>query len=249
MNEKWRLSYWQQRYGRLPVMLISVACLAILLWASYRLGMWYGGVLQDKVAQQGQQLSQLYQRIERLEYQRHVNEVELDIEKAANSSLQQELTIAQDENFGLRRELAFYQKIMAPELEADGVVIDSFVLTPNIAERHFHFKLAVIQLERRRKLIEGRISIHLVGRSNGAVKSYDLLDLARISDADRKFAMRYFSLYEGDFFLPEDFVPERFDVKVSLPESAQRQLERRFYWRSVLQSVEPREGVTTHSNT
>lgn len=218
------------RYGVLLVIAIGVAGLV-----GYLGGHWHVLALKQEVAAQKRQIEQLYVRAETFDYQQHIATVELGIERAASKSLQQELLMAQDENFALRRELTFYQKIMAPEMEASGVVIDSLELQPNIAKGHYHFRLAVVQMERLRNLTKGTFSINLHGRKDDKPATFDLLALANIEDKDRQFSMRYFTVQAGDFVVPSDFLPERIEVEVTVSGSKQK-LTRSFYWSLLLQA-------------
>ncbi|MEX1221582.1 MAG: DUF6776 family protein [Idiomarina sp.] len=241
MKEKLNIVYWQQRWGKLPVTGVIVAFLLLLVWIGYGLGNWRVHYLEDQADHHQQRINTLYNEIERLEYQQHILRVELDIEKAANTSLQQEMAMAQDENFALRRDITFYQKIMAPELEAEGVIIESLELKPNFTPGHFHFSLALVQLERQRSAVNGDVSITLSGRLNGDQQSYNLLDLAHMPDNERSFSMRYFTVLAGDFMVPENFVPERIDVRVQLSRGNQRILENSFFWSRLLQRPQESE--------
>lgn len=227
----------QQRFGRLPVTAAVVLGLALMLTAAYQVGVWHANYLKQQVAEQKQQLKDLYQRVEQLEYQRNVLQVELDIEKSSNQTLQTQLGVLQEENYNLRENVAFYQKIMAPELEQSGVVIESLAVSKNPAERHYHFSLALLQIEQRRELVEGEIAIQLIGRVEGKEKRFNLLQLANIKESEHNFVMRYFTLYEGDFFLPERFVPERIEVTANLTKGGKGRLQRTFYWRETLRSA------------
>ncbi|RUO38043.1 hypothetical protein CWE22_11535 [Pseudidiomarina aestuarii] len=218
---------------------VIAGTLAIGALVGYLAGNWHVFVLQDQVAQLEKQVDSLYERAEVFDYQQHMASVELGIEKAATQSLQQELLSAQDENFALRRELTFYQKIMAPEMEASGVVIDSFELQPNRTEGHFHFRLAVVQMERQRSLTKGSVAIRLSGRSEaGNAQSFDLHALANLTDSDKQFSMRYFTVQAGDFVLPENFLPERIDVEVTVSSGSNQQLSKSFYWNQLLKPAE-----------
>ena len=236
----------KQRIGPLAFYLGIMSLLCVSVYFSF----WLGGRLADvdekTVAQQSERLDQLYQQIEGLEYQTNVLSVELDIERSANEELQAELTELQNDNYALRRDVAFYQKIMAPELEQGGVVIESFALTPNANKRHFHFSLALLQIEQRRQFVEGNITIELQARTGEkTVKRYNLLELANIEPRPHAFSMRYFSLLEGDFILPEGVLPEHVDVRVTLTQGGQGQLERRFYW---TQSIRKNRSLELESN-
>lgn len=210
------------------VALIAGACLG------YFGGHWHVISLQSELQRKNATIESLYESAETFDYQQHIANVELGIERAASKSLQQELLMAQDENFALRREITFYQKIMAPEMEASGVVIDSLELQPNLTEGHFHFRLAIVQMERLRNLTKGNFSIRLHGRKDGQPASFDLLALANIEDKDRQFSMRYFTVQAGDFVVPEGLLPERIDIEVAIAGSSQS-LTRSFYWSQLLQ--------------
>ncbi|HET8817313.1 MAG TPA: DUF6776 family protein, partial [Pseudidiomarina sp.] len=229
---------------------VIAGTLAIGALVGYLAGNWHVFVLQDQVAQLETQVDSLYQRAEEFDYQQHMASVELGIEQAATKSLQQELLSAQDENFALRRELTFYQKIMAPELEASGVVIDSFELQPNRTSDHYHFRLAVVQMERQRSLTKGRVSIQLSGRSqDGSAQSYDVYALANLSEADQEFSMRYFTVQAGDFVLPDNFLPERIDVEVTVAGGTSQQLSKSFYWNQLLKPDARPEESSESLNT
>lgn len=236
MNEKQNIiiKLLVHRFGGWGLLLLT---LMIGVLGGYYIGNWHVVKLQDDIEQLQGTIDQLYQRAEGFDYQQHIATVELGIERAASKNLQQELLIAQDENFALRREITFYQKIMAPEMEANGVVIDSLELQKNITPKHFHFRLAIVQMERLRTLTKGSLNITLHGRKNDKPASYDLLDLANVEAKDRQFSMRYFTVQAGDFVIPEGFLPERIDINVTINGSRQT-LSRSYFWSQLLQ---PRE--------
>jgi hypothetical protein len=219
------------RFGGWGVIALAISIGAL---AGYWGGNWHVLTLNERIAQQEATIEQLYERAETFDYQQHIATVELGIERAASQGLQQELLMAQDENFALRRELTFYQKIMAPEMEASGVVIDSLELQQNIAADHYHFRIAIVQMERLRNLTKGTLSMRLHGRRDDQSASFDLLALANVEEKDRQFSMRYFTVQAGDFVLPADFLPERIDVEVKI-NGASQSLTRSFYWSQLLQ--------------
>lgn len=233
MNEKQNIitAALVHRFG--GGLVIALAILVGIL-IGYLGGHWHVLQLQTQVKEQRETIDALYERAETYDYQQHIAMVELGIERAASQGLQQELLMAQDENFALRRELTFYQKIMAPEMEASGVVIDSLEIQKNLAEDHYHFRIAVLQMERLRNLTKGEISMRLYGRKDNQLASFDLLTLANIDAKDRQFNMRYFTVMAGDFILPADFLPERIEVEVSVAGTRQT-LTRSFFWSQLLQ--------------
>ena len=65
---------------------------------------------------------------EQLEYQVNILRVERDVDRVAIANLQRDLRDAHDQSAEIRHELAFFQRVMAPEMGGDGVAIDSLVL-------------------------------------------------------------------------------------------------------------------------
>ncbi|MDX1706610.1 DUF6776 family protein [Pseudidiomarina sp.] len=233
MNEKQKIPDLA-KLNRSAQVVVLAGMLVIGSLLGYLLGNWHVFSLQNDVEALEHQVAELYDQTEQFDYQQHMAKVELGIEQAASKNLQQELLMAQDESFALRRELTFYQKIMAPELEANGVVIDSLELQQNRNADHYHFRLAIVQTDRQRNLANGKVSLQLRGRLDGAVMVFDLQELANIEDKDRNFSMRYFTVQAGDFVLPQGFLPERIDVEVELSGSDRETLTRSFYWSQLL---------------
>ncbi|MFU8785220.1 DUF6776 family protein [Aliidiomarina sp.] len=185
-----------------------------------------------------QQRDSLHQRMQQQEYRSNILQVELDVERAATQALQQELRLTQDENANIRRELTFYQRVMAPELNADGISIDSMTVNALPGTNSFYFRLILLQQERIQQLAQGSLRLTLRGLRDGARQEYSLLTLAGIDEGSTQFVMSYFSLTEGSFTLPENFVPETLHVNVRSRQG--RQTERTFQWQQLI-TAEPEE--------
>lgn len=201
------------------------------LGVGYLLGAGHNWYLLQRVAELEERELTLYEQAETAEYQRHMAEVELGIEQAASKKLLQELAAAQDEALAVKRELSFYQKIMAPELTAAGVVVDDFELKPLNDERHFQFRFAVLQTERQRGFVKGTIHATLEGRdADDQPVTLDLYELAGLDGQERSFTMRYFKAQAGSFRLPEGVAPEQIRVRVVVQDGSPGELERLFLW-------------------
>lgn len=185
-----------------------------------------------------QQRDSLHQRMQQQEYRSNILQVELDVERAATQALQQELRLTQDENANIRRELTFYQRVMAPELNADGISIDSMTVNALPGTNSFYFRLILLQQERIQQLAQGSLRLTLRGLQDGERQEYSLLTLAGIDEGSAQFVMSYFSLTEGSFTLPEGFVPETLHVNVRSRQG--QQTERTFQWQQLI-TAEPEE--------
>jgi hypothetical protein len=158
---------------------------------------------------------------------------ELAVEKSAGQLLQQELKAEQQKLFDTRKELAFYQRIISPELQADSLIIDSFSISAGSSATSYRFNLVLIQQDKQRNFAKGTVDLKLHGFSGEKRDSLDLLQLAGFSKSDKAFSFKYFQIIEGEFSLPEGFKPEKIDValKVAAARSAKSaKVDKNFFW-------------------
>lgn len=158
---------------------------------------------------------------------------ELAVEKSAGQLIQQELKTEQQKLFDTRKELAFYQRIISPELQADSLIIDSFSISPGASPTKYRFNLVLIQQDKQRNFAKGSVDLKLHGFSGEKRDTVDLLQLAGFNKSDKAFSFKYFQIIEGEFSLPEGFKPEKVDValKVAAARSAKSaKVDKSFYW-------------------
>jgi len=222
-----------------PLTIRKLVVLGLVFIAALFLG-YYGGNVRvhwqnDRVAWLEQQNSSLYQRVDQLEYQNNILQVELDVERNASRLLQSELRGVLEDKSSITRELAFYQRVMAPELDTNGVAVDSFVVAEAASPETYYFRLILLQLERAQQLVTGTLSVHLSGQIDGQRAELDVLEIADLGDNAHKFTMNYYTLSEGTFRLPESFVPQSVMVRVKVGNS--RRLERVYQWQELLNTA------------
>lgn len=210
------------------VLIVGTAISALVV--GYLIGAAQNWYLLERVNDLERQVERLYEQAETADYEKHIAEVELGIERAASEQLEQDLLAGQDELLALKRELAFYQKIMAPELEAQGVVIDAFELHELRQPGHYQFRLAVVQTNRQRSGVKGVLGLSLNGLLDGSKVALDLFELAELPATEKEFSMRYFKVQTGSFRLPDNFEPESIDVRIDLQGTGNTLLERTFLW-------------------
>lgn len=216
-----------------------IAAAAICIWLGYALGNARLGYVEDERIRLTERTQRLQTLNEQLEYQINILRVERDVDRVAIEKLQQELRQSHVDAAETRRELAFFQQIMAPELDADGVVIDSLTLT-TAGEGIYHFRLILLQLERtQQNMVTGTYSLTIRGRSEAEQASYDLLQLAGIEqeNGERSFSMNYFNRLDGTFQLPDNFQPEMIAVEIQV--RGERQFSQQFPWAELVERPGP----------
>lgn len=158
--------------------------------------------------------------------------VDLEVSRMANQNsrqlIQQEIEAQRD----LRRELSFYQKIMSPELEQEGFVIDAFSIEQTNLANRFRYALVLMQQEKRRNKVRGDINVSIQGSLGGEQQSLNLTKLMTANSDNLAFHFRYFEVLRGELQLPEGFIPEVIKVESKLKgaEWGKDTLRRTFPW-------------------
>lgn len=217
---KQNLSFYQlkRKYGRFRLFIGFIIVVAGALLLGYWLG--FHALTRDMALldSQQQRLEALYKQSDQQLQQIDFLGVEVEVQKQASVYVQSQMQQLQEENFKLQKDLNFYQKVMAPELEAEGMAVESFSIMPSKSERIFHYKLVLVQTTKRKRFAKGFIEFKVKGSFNDKVKTYDIKAL--VDGFDKKslnFSFRYFQILEGDLTLPENFAPETVLIAAILP--------------------------------
>ena len=120
------------------------------------------------------------------------------------------------EHYQVKKELAFYEKVMAPEKEADGLVIDNMKISKSQSPNHYNFQVVLVQQQLKKRYAKGYVNLVITG---SLAKKPSQLKLSDISDNTRKslsFSFKYFQVIEGSFTLPENFSPEKIHLSAIL---------------------------------
>lgn len=212
----------------LSVILAVVAC----GYAGYSISKRQLENSQREIARLEQTILNLNEENQRLTRNLNIIGVDLEVSRLANQNsrqlIQQEIEAQRD----LRRELSFYQKIMSPELEQEGFVIDAFSVEQTNLPNRFRYALVLMQQEKRRSKVRGNIKVAVQGSQQGEQVSLDLNSLMTANSDKLAFHFRYFEVLRGEFQLPEGFIPEVITVesKIQGAEWGKDTLRRTFSW-------------------
>ena len=142
---KINLTVVTERLGPFKSALILVILIVLCLFIGYRFGNYYHNYQSVTLGQQKSRLDQLYQQqaeqVERI----HTLEVELAVEQLASQNAQTMLKEMSQAHYQVKKELAFYEKVMAPEKDANGLVIDNIKIIPTQSPNHYNFQIVLVQ--------------------------------------------------------------------------------------------------------
>ena len=199
-------------------------------------GFWLQTLLTDAVKEENRVLQHSINNLKAendgLVRQLNILGVELEVARMANEQNHQLIQQELQAKLELRRQLSFYQKVMAPELEQEGFAIDSLNIDSTHSDQYYRYTLVLMQYDKTRSTVKGSVEIVLKGSQNGRPAEYNLMDLMPNNPEPVSFSFRYFEVLKGDFKLPEGFMPERVEVKSELSQAkwGKRHLDRSFDW-------------------
>ncbi|WP_448565537.1 DUF6776 family protein [Thalassotalea ganghwensis] len=228
-----------QKLGAFRSAILLLALIATCLFCGYRLGNFFSGYQKQTIQSQKARLNKLYAQQVDLVKRIHTLEVELEVERMASQRMQQLLTDTEREHFNVKKELAFYEKVMAPEKQVDGVVVDSFTIEPTGSLNHYRFQIVLVQQQVKKRFAKGSLEVRFKGNQNQQPVSYLLTDISDLTDKSLAFSFKYFQIFEGEFTLPEGFNAEQVELATILNKTswqAYQKVNVSHQWASLLQN-------------
>ncbi|MGB1197589.1 MAG: DUF6776 family protein [Thalassotalea sp.] len=213
--------------------LLIITC----LFCGYRVGNFFHGYQIQTINQQKIRLDNLYQQQVDQVKQIHTLEVELEVERMASVRSQQLLTEIEKDHFQVKKELAFYEKVMAPEKQADGVMVDEITINATESANHFRFQVVLVQQQIQKRYAKGAIDIVFHGSLNNKPSNISLLKASTLTKKALSFSFKYFQIIEGEFTLPDGFTPEKIAFTTVLNKTRgqkYRKVEHNYVWQSVI---------------
>lgn len=216
---KINLTVVTERLGPFKSALFLLTLIVLCLFIGYRLGNFYHNFQSTTLEQQKHRLEQLYQQqadqVERI----HTLEVELTVEQLASQNAQATLKKMSIEHYQVKTELAFYEKVMAPEKEANGLVIDNLKVTASKSPNHYNFQVVLVQQQLKKRYAKGYVDLVVTGSLANKPSALKLSELSSITRKELSFSFKYFQVIEGSFTLPTNFIPEKIQLSAILTKS------------------------------
>ena len=164
---------------------------------------------------------------ERLVMQKQASQVDT----LSNQELVNNVKMMQGTQNSLEEELKFYRKIMSPEREEKGLVIDSLLITGTETQTEFHFQVTLIQAGKQTQFIQGDVILTLTGLLGGKTTEYDFRELGTFKPKHFKFQFKYFQNIQGFINLPEGFVAKNLRITAKTKgRRKKQQAEKQMKW-------------------
>jgi hypothetical protein len=210
-----------------------IALVALMVWVSYEQGSRMSGF---DVAEADHVISNMQAEIETLtselaETRRQAAMLERNsrIEDDTSGQLKKSLTEAQNEVLELKKELAFYKSIVAPEQGKPTIVIQTIQLKKDVTG-DYDYKIMVSQQGKNDRFARGTVEVSIEGTKQGTKQ---VLALDTVSDDAGKpmnFGFKYFQNFTGKLKLPDGFNAESMRVKLNPKAKTLDAVDETFPW-------------------
>ncbi len=193
-----------------------VALLLILF--GYLVGYWqftggdYIGLIQS--------VNSLLRDNQQLEARTVYRERQLQVERAAQQSLADELAALQDENMELKSEVAFYRGILNENSATGELKLHSFKINKGKLPDQYEYHVLLIQSGRHERAVQGDLKFGLAALQNGEEVSLPLMD-GIVAIEPVKVNFKYYQRIDGSFVLPPGI--SKPSVTLALTEKGQKE--------------------------
>jgi cell division protein FtsB len=158
------------------------------------------------------------------------------IDLQARNDSRRSLTKLHDELSEVKEQLAFYQRVVAPETLVKGLYINSFDLKRADELGHYRYQLVVAQGASQKRALKGQYMLFVVGKLKGKSKTLSLKDMAMATEQRHAFSFRYYEILSVNIGLPDGFEPEYIRIKVSPSSKKAKVVERQWQWRDLIKA-------------
>lgn len=207
----------KKKFGAFQFYFMLIAMIAATLYLGFFWGNAYYSHQQITISTHQKSIQNLKRENEQLTKNLNILGVELEVAKLTEQQHFVEIGKSIDVEKDLRTQLAFYQQVMAPELNEQGFLIEGFNLEPALSDNSFRFELVLMQQNKTKSTLKGNLKVTLIGSENGKAKQYTLDSM--LSDQEQKsltFSFKYFQVIDGEIRLPDDFQPEQVSVHADI---------------------------------
>ncbi len=210
------LQKYREKVGFVHFYAMLVLALGLSFWAGYELAHVQKEEIQASNSLQKRSLANLILEHEKLQSDFNMLKVELDINELANERTQAERKSSMNKKQALKEQVAFYQRVLAPEITQDGFVLERIEITPTVSKNNYAIKMMLLQHENIKAVIKGKLQVRIFGSEEGKVVSYAMSDFQDEPKTAFEFAFKYFQVIETSITLPNSFTPERLEISTDI---------------------------------
>lgn len=217
--------------ARITAFGLAVALIAGAYYYGQRIGVGEEGQLLSERNELRRDLAQALSREDTLRQRVAVLENAAFVDRGAVDEVRQTNRELSDKIAKLEEDVALYQGIMSPSINAAGLTIQEVSLASTPSNNRYRFKVMLTQVGNNTNYLRGFVGINVLGVQNGEITAYPLSELSSdVDDVDIKFRYRYFQDFDGELVLPEAFTPDQIQVIAQSVGDNSARIERSYNW-------------------
>ena len=214
-------------------LIVLLALVAAMVWLAYEQGRRVAGFNSSDANRVTDMLQAEIEnlRVDLAESQRQTAMLETNskIEDDTSGQLKKTLTEAQNQVLELKKELAFYKSIVAPEQSKPSIVVQTIQLKKE-PSGDYDYKIMISQQGRNDRFARGTVDVSIEGNNQGADQVLALGDVSDDVKKPMKFGMKYFQNFTGKLSLPQGFTAESMRVKLKPSSKTLDSVDEVFPW-------------------
>jgi len=158
------------------------------------------------------------------------------IDAQAQKDARRSLTKLHDELSDIKQQLAFYQRVVAPETLIKGLYINSFEVLALDERGVYEYQLVLAQGGSQKTAIKGRYMLSVVGTIQGEEKTISIETQGVESAKSYDFSFKYYEILTGKINFDNGFVPKKVIVVVDPAKKSSKSLKQQWLWSKALVS-------------
>lgn len=158
------------------------------------------------------------------------------IDDLAKQEIQDTIRNLKTEVSLLKKDVTFYQNIMAPSDDARGLQVQNVSLKQNNQDNHFDYKVVLAQVADNKNYVSGIVAINIIGFAKDKQTVLPLRDISDVAELGIKFRFKYFQDITGELSLPEGFTPQSIQVVAQSKGKTASRLEQSFDWNTLVEN-------------
>lgn len=197
---------------------------------------WYLGQenreLNSQVDRQAELIAALRAEVLNLEQLAANADLASEVDKNSLEQMRLEMVQSQERIELLGEQIRFYQSLMDPNPEKGGVYIETVDIEPSDAEGAYKYNIVVAQRSSNHRRVQGNMDLQLISEGKGDARQiFSLGELTESVDS-LSLGFKFFQQLDGDFKLPEGFIPTKVRVTVRLDGDASPRVDETYVWKS-----------------
>ncbi len=219
--------------------LVFITGVIVMGALSFLLGNYQIRQQHQKVVEQLDKLSAEYALLQKSESELRQQVFNLEsgrnIDNVAVKGIQETIRDYKSTIDQLKKDVSFYQSIMAPSENIKGLQVQNVELQKTKDDKRFSYKIVMAQVADNKNYVSGLVAVNVVGMQEG---NKVILPLRDVSDEQStlgiKFKFKYFQDITGELILPEGFNPESIQVVAQADGKKASKLERTYMWNDLV---------------